>query len=92
MKSRTVEEVLLELDLTEEEKEKCLELIRDYLEGQRRPMEYRKKTEERGKAVEVHLNQICRTILIIHRSVQQVNDHLAEVLLKNLPESRMPRA
>jgi hypothetical protein len=92
MKSRTVEELLLEIDLTEEEKEKHIELIQDCLERQRRLIDYRKKSEEGVRAMEVHLNNISRTLLIIHQSVQQVNDRLAEVILKNLPDSKMPQA
>ena len=92
MKSRTVEELLLEIDLTEEEKEKHIELIQDCLERQRRLIGYRKKSEEGVRAMEVHLNNISRTLLIIHQSVQQVNDRLAEVILKNLPDSKMPQA
>ena len=92
MKSRTVEELLLEIDLTEEEKEKHIELIQDCLERQRRLIDYRKKSEEGGRAMEIHLNNISRTLLIIHQSVQQVNDRLAEVILKNLPDSKMPQA
>jgi hypothetical protein len=92
MKSRTVEELVLELDLTEEEKEKHIERIQECLERQRRLIDYRKKSEEGVRAMEAHLNHISRTLLIIHRSVQQVNNHLAEVILKNLPESKMPRA
>ena len=92
MKSRTVEELLLELDLTEEEKEKHLDLIQDCLERQRRLIAHRKKSDEGARAMEVHLNNIFRNLLILHQSVQRVNNHLAEVLLKNLPESKMPRA
>lgn len=92
MKSRTVEELLLEPDLTEEEKEKHLDLIQDCLERQRRLIDYRKKNEEGVRTIEVHLNHISRTLLIIHQSVQQVNNRLAEVILKNLPDSKMPKA
>jgi fructoselysine-6-P-deglycase FrlB-like protein len=92
MKSRTVEELLLELDLTEEEKEKHLDLIQDCLERQRRLIAFRKKSEEGVRAVEAHFNNIFRNLLILHQSVQRVNNHLAEVLLKNLPESKMPKA
>ncbi len=46
MKSRTVEELLLELDLTEEEKGKHEKLIQESLERQKRLIEYHKKGEE----------------------------------------------
>ena len=92
MKSRTVEELLMELELTEEEKGKHGELISECLERQRRLIDYRKNGEEGVKAIEVHLNSISRTLLIIHQSVQQVNDRLAGVILQNLPDSKMPRA
>lgn len=92
MKSRTVEELLYELDLTEEEKEKHLDLIQDCLERKRRLLAFRKKNEEGARAVEVHLNNMLRNLLILHQSVQRVNSHLAEVVLKNIPESKMPKA
>jgi hypothetical protein len=92
MKSRTVEELLFELDLTEEEKEKHLDLIQDCLERKRRLLAFRRKSEEGARSVEVHLNHILRNLLILHQSVQRVNNHLAEVVLKNIPESKMPKA
>lgn len=92
MKSRTVEELLLELDLTEEEKGKHAKLIQESLERQKRLIEYRKEGEEGVRALEIYLRTLSRALLIIHQSVQQVNDRLAGVMLQNLPESKMPRA
>jgi len=92
MKSRTVEELLLELDLTEEEKGKHAKLIQESLERQKRLIEYRKEGEEGVRALEIYLRSLSRALLVIHQSVQQVNDRLAGVMLQNLPESKMPRA
>jgi hypothetical protein len=92
MKSRTVEELLLELDLTEEEKGKHEKLIQESLERQKRLIDFRKKSQEEVRALEIYLRNLSRTLLVIHRSVQQVNDHLAGAILQNLPESRMPKA
>ncbi|HXZ37867.1 MAG TPA: hypothetical protein VEL68_17725 [Thermodesulfobacteriota bacterium] len=92
MKSRTVEELLLELDLTEEEKGKHAKLIQESLERQKRLIEYRKEGEEGVRALEIYLRTLSRALLVIHQSVQQVNDRLAGVMLQNLPESKMPRA
>jgi hypothetical protein len=92
MKSRTVEELLLELDLTEEEKGKHAKLIQESLERQKRLIEYHKKGEEGVRALEIYLRSLSRALLIIHQSVQQVNDRLAGVILQNLPESKMPKA
>ena len=92
MKSRTVEELLLELDLTEEEKGKHAKLIQESLERQKRLIEYRKEGEEGVRALEIYLRSLSRALLVIHQSVQQVNDRLAGVILQNLPESKMPKA
>jgi hypothetical protein len=92
MKSRTVEELLLELDLTEEEKGKHAKLIQESLERQKRLIEYRKEGQEGVRALEIYLRGLSRALLVIHQSVQQVNDRLAGVMLQNLPESKMPRA
>ncbi len=92
MKSRTVEELLLELDLTEEEKGKHEKLIQESLEQQKRLIEYHKKGEEGVRALEIYLRSLFRTLLIIHQSVQQVNDRLAGLILQNLPESKIPKA
>ena len=92
MKSRTVEELLLELDLTDEEMGKQAELIEECLERQKRLIDDRKKSEAGIRAIEAHLDNISRTLLIIHQSIQQVNDRLAEAMLKNLPPSKMPKA
>jgi len=92
MKSRTVEELLLELDLTEEEKGKHAKLIQESLERQKRLIEYRKEGEQGVRVLEIYLRSLSRTLLIIHQSVQQVNDRLAGVILQNLPESKMPKA
>ena len=92
MKSRTVEELLLELDLTEEEKGKHAKLIQESLERQKRLIEYHKKGEEGVRALEIYLRSLSRTLLIIHQSVQQVNDRLAGLILQNLPGSKIPKA
>jgi len=92
MKSRTVEELLLELDLTEEEKGKHEKLIQESLERQKRLIDFRKKSQEGVRALEIYLHNLSRTLLIIHQSVQQVNDHLAGAILQSLPESKMPKA
>ena len=92
MKSRTVEELLLELDLTEEEKGKHEKLIQESLEQQKRLIEYHKKGEEGVRALEIYLRSLSRTLLIIHQSVQQVNDRLAGLILQNLPGSKIPKA
>jgi len=92
MKSRTVEELLLELELTEEEKGKHAKLIQESLERQKRLIEYRKEGEQGVRVLEIYLRSLSRTLLIIHQSVQQVNDRLAGVILQNLPESKMPKA
>jgi len=92
MKSRTVEELLLELDLTEEEKGKHAKLIQESLEQQKRLIEYHKKGEEGVRALEIYLRSLSRALLIIHQSVQQVNDRLAGLILQNLPGSKIPKA
>ncbi len=92
MKSRTVEELLLELDLTEEEKGKHAKLIRESLERQKRLIEHYEKGEEGVKALEIYLRSLSRSLLIIHQSVQQANDRLAGIILQNIPESKMPKA
>ncbi len=92
MKSRTVEELLLELDLTEEEKRKHAKLIQESLERQKKPIEYHKKGEEGVRALEIYLRSLYRSLLIIHQSVQQANDRLAGIILQNIPESKMPKA
>jgi hypothetical protein len=92
MKSRTVEELLLELDLAEEEKAEHAKLIQESLERQKRLIEYLKEGEEGVRALEIYLRSLSRALLIIHQSVQQVNDRLAGVILQNLPESKMPKA
>lgn len=92
MKSRTVEELLLELDLSEEEMGEHAELIQESLERQKRLIEYRKKGEPGIRALEIHLHYFSRNLLIIHQSFQQLKDRLAGVILQNLPESKMPRA
>ncbi len=92
MKSRTVEELLLELNLTEEEKGIHAKLIQESLERQKRLIEYRQKSEEGARALEIYLRSLSRALLFFHQSVQQVNDRLAGVILQNLPESKMPKA
>jgi hypothetical protein len=92
MKSRTVEELLLELDLAEEEKAEHAKLIQESLERQKRLIEYLKEGEEGVRALEIYLRSLSRALLVIHQSVQLVNDRLAGVILQNLPESKMPKA
>ncbi len=92
MKSRTVEDLLLELDLTEEEKGKHAKLIQESLERQKRLIEHYEKGEEGVKALEIYLRSLSRSLLIIHQSVQQANDRLAGMILQNIPESKMPKA
>ena len=92
MKSRTVEELLLELELTEEEGAQHAELIRECLGRERGLVDDRKKSKEGLKAIDAHLNNISRVILVIHESFLQINDRLAEALLQNFPDSKMPRA
>jgi hypothetical protein len=92
MKSRTVEELLLELDLTEEEKGKHAKLIQESLERQKRLIEYHKRGQEGVRTLEIYLRSLSRSLLIIHQSVRQANDRLAGVILQNIPESKMPQA
>jgi transcription initiation factor TFIIIB Brf1 subunit/transcription initiation factor TFIIB len=81
MKSRTVEELLLELGLTKEEKKKHKELIQESLERQKRLLEYHQRGEEGVRALEIYLRSLSRSLLIMHQSVRQANDRLAGVIL-----------
>jgi hypothetical protein len=92
MEDKTVGELLLDLDLSDEEIERHAHLILECLEREKKLLDHRQKIEEGIKIIEAHLNNIARTVYIIHKSLQRVNERMAEAILHYLPESNLPRA
>jgi seryl-tRNA synthetase len=92
MRSKTVEESLQAMKLTTEEKKIHARLIQECRERESKLVQYRQESEEGIQALLAHLNHLANAIEIIDQHLQEANDHLAEVILRHMPDSRIPHA
>jgi len=92
MRSKTVEESLQTMKLTKEEKKIHARLIQECWERERKLVQYRQESEEGIQVLMAHLNHLANAIEIIDQHLQEANDRLAEVILRHMPDSRIPHA
>jgi uncharacterized damage-inducible protein DinB len=92
MRSKTVEESLQAMKLTTEEKKIHARLIQECRERESKLAQYRQEREEGIQALLAHLNHLANAIEIIDQHLQEANDRLAEVILRHMPDSRIPHA
>ena len=92
MKGKTVEESLLAMKLTREEKKIHSRLIQEYRQRERKFIQNRLESEEGIQILMAHLNHLTNAIKIIDQHLQEANDRLAEVILRDMPDSKIPHA
>ena len=92
MRSKTVEESVQAMKLTEEEKKIHHQLIQECRERERRLDQYRQEREEGIQILMAHLNHLAIAIELIGQHLQEANDRLAEVILRHMPDSEIPHA
>ena len=92
MRIKTVEEQLVELNVTEEERKRHADLIQECLEREKRLNSYRVKIQEGMEAVTVNLQTIGHTMEIIDLGLRELSGRLAEITLRLSPVSKLPRA
>ena len=92
MKAKTVEELLVQLNLSQEEKVRHAELTEECLDREKTILACQNQSEERLEILGSHIDIIGSTLEAVHRSLQEINERLAETLLKRIPESKLPRA
>jgi multidrug resistance efflux pump len=92
MRIKTVEEQLVELSVTEEERKRHADLIQECLEREKRLNSYRVKIQERMEAVTANLQTISHTMEIIDLGLRELSGRLAEITLRLSPVSKLPRA
>jgi predicted RNA binding protein with dsRBD fold (UPF0201 family) len=92
MRIKTVEDQLIELGLTEEEKKQHADLIQECLEREKRLNSYRMKIEEGMEAITMDLQNISHSIGAIDLGLQELKERLEEITLRLWPASKLPRA
>jgi len=92
VKAKTVEELLVHLDLSQEERERHAELIQECLEREKKLLLFQGQSEEGLKILGGCLQTIGTTLEEVHRSLQRINDRLGEVYLRRMPASKLSKA
>ena len=92
MRIKTVEEQLVELSVTEEERKRHADLIQECLEREKRLNSYRAKIQEGMEAVTANLQTFSHTMEIIDLGLRELSGRLAEIALRLSPVSKLPRA
>ena len=92
MKSKTVEDSLQAMKLTKEEKKIHNRLIQECRERERELDQCRQESEEGIQMLMAHLNHLANAIELIDQHLQEANDRLAEVILRHMPDSKIPHA
>jgi len=92
MRIKTVEEQLVKLSVTEEERKRHADLIQECLEREKRLNSNRVKIQEGMKAVTANLQTIGHTMEIINLGLRELSGRLAEITLRLSPVSKLPRA
>jgi seryl-tRNA synthetase len=91
-RSKTVEESVQAMKLTTEEKKIHARLIQECRERESKLVQCRQESEEGIQALLAHVNHLANAIEIIDQHLQEANDRLAEVILRHMPDSRIPHA
>jgi seryl-tRNA synthetase len=91
-RSKTVEESVQAMKLTTEEKKIHARLIQECRERERKLAQCQQESEEGIQVLLAHLNHLANAIEIIDQHLQEANDRLAEVILRHMPDSRIPHA
>lgn len=91
-RSKTVEESVQAMKLTTEEKKVHARLIQECRERERKLAQCQQESEEGIQVLLAHLNHLANAIEIIDQHLQEANDRLAEVILRHMPDSRIPHA
>ena len=92
MRRKTVEETLLAMKWTKEEKKIHDTLIQDSREREGKLDRYRQESEQGLQMLTAHLNNLALVIELIDRHLADANDRLAEVILLHMPDSKIPHA
>ena len=92
MRRKTVEETLLAMKWTKEEKKIHDRLIQDSREREGKLDRYRQETEQGIQMLTAHLNNLAIVIELIDQHLADANDRLAEVILLHMPDSKIPHA
>ena len=92
MKAKTVEELLVQLNLSQEESERHAELIQECLERERKLFLFQRQSEEGLRIFTDHVQTLGSTLEGVHMSLRKLQDRLGEVLLRRMPESKFPKA
>jgi hypothetical protein len=92
VKARTVEELLVQLNLSQEEKERHAELIQECVERERKLFLFQRQSEEELRTFTDHAQTLGTTIEGFHMSLRKLHDRLGEVLLRRIPESKFSKA
>jgi hypothetical protein len=92
MRIKTVEEQLVELSVTEEERKRHADLIQECLEREKRLNSYRVKIQEGMETVTANLQTFSHTMEIIDLGLRELYGRLAEITLRLSPVSKLPRA
>jgi hypothetical protein len=92
VKAKTLEELLVHLNLSQEEKTRYGELIEECLDRERQILACQKQSEEGLKTMNDYIETVINTLEEVHKSLQQINGSLGEVFLRRIPESNLPKA
>jgi len=92
MRRKTLKESVQAMEWTTEEKKIHARVIQECRERERRLAQYRQESEEGVQVLMAHLNHLANAIEIIDQHLQEANDRLAEVILRHMPDSRIPHA
>jgi hypothetical protein len=92
MRIKTVEEQLVKLSVTEEERKRHADLIQECLEREKRLNSYRVKIQEGMETVTANLQTFSHTMEIIDLGLRELYGRLAEITLRLSPVSKLPRA
>ena len=92
MKAKNLEELLLQLNLSPEERAQHAELIKECQDREKGILACRQQSEEGLEIISGSIQSFASILEAVGRSFQQVNDRLFEVLLRRIPESKLPRA
>jgi len=92
VKAKTVEELLVHLNLSQEEWERHAELIQECLDRERKLAFFERQSEEGLTMLSDHVQTLGTTLEDAFSSLQRLQDHLGEVLLRQMPEWKLPKA
>ncbi len=92
MRIKTVEEQLIELRVTEEERKWHAGLIQECLDREKKLNSYRVKIREGMEAVTGNLQTMIHTMETIDLRLRELRERLAEITLRLSPVSKLPRA